>query len=265
MIRSSYNLGTIWGIPIKLHISLAIILPILAFQFQSFAIPILLFASIALHELGHCYFAKRQGAYISEIMLMMLGGAAKIGNMSKRPLDEIKMAIAGPIVSLVLGFALLYLAPLTPDFAYRAIFITGIINISLGIFNLIPAFPMDGGRVLRACLAQKKGQLEATRIATKIGQFIAILMGVYGLFNGEFLLVIIAIYINYSAKSEYRMVQMQNGASRFGGSIFEILNSGSFNFGGFSNTSSQKSEESSVGGEKSVSGDATPPPYARKK
>ena len=264
MIQRSYNLGKIWGFPIKLHISLAIILPLLAFQFQSLAIPILLFASIALHELGHCYFARKQGSHIEEIMLMMLGGAAKISNMSAKPSDEIKVAIAGPIVSLLLGFALIYLMPFSPDFAERTIFITGAINISLGVFNLLPAFPMDGGRILRACIAAKKGRLEATRIAVKIGKFIAIAMGIYGVVNGEFLLIIIALYIHNAAKNEYRLVQMQSGGSGFSGSIFEIFNNGGVNIGGFGQSSRNRTSEKNSG-EKSVSGNATPPPYARKK
>jgi Zn-dependent protease len=215
MIKTTYDIGKVWGIPIRIHISLLVILPIMAYQLQSLIIPVLLFASVALHELGHCYIARKKGAYVPEIVLMMMGGVAKIVNMPKRPADEIKMAVAGPIVSLVLGAIgiglALEIAVLGP-FIRKTLFWIGSINLALGLFNLIPAFPMDGGRILRAALTPKKGRVEATRIAAGIGKFCAVLFGIYGLFNGHFLLVIIAIYIHSAATSEYRMVLIEEGA-----------------------------------------------------
>lgn len=211
MLKSSYNLGTVWGIPIKIHISLIIILPLLAIQFQSILIPVLLFASVALHELGHSYVARKKGAYVQEIMLMMLGGVAKIADMPKRPSDEVKMAIAGPLVSLAIGGIALALAFLLGGILTRTLFSVGVINLSLGLFNLIPAFPMDGGRVLRAGLAIKKGRIEATRIAAGVGKVCAVLFGIYGLTHGQPILVLIAIYIYTTGSKEYRMVLMQEG------------------------------------------------------
>lgn len=221
MLKSSYNLGKVWGIPIQIHISLIIILPLLAIQFHSIVIPILLFASVALHELGHSYVARQKGAYVQEIMLMMLGGVAKIANMPKRPSDEIKMAIAGPLVSLAIGGIALGTTILLDGMFNRTLLTVGVINLSLGLFNLIPAFPMDGGRVLRAGLAIKKGRVEATRIAAGVGKVCAILFGIYGLGHGQPFLVLIAIYIYTTGTKEYRMVLMQEGGAAFGNPFFQ--------------------------------------------
>ena len=227
MLRSSYKILTVWGIPIRLHVSLAILVAILVYDFgwkAGILIEIGLLTSIALHELGHSIVALKKGCVVREILLMPIGGAARMESMPTRPLDEFLMAIAGPAVSFVLGFAGTrwggYVpAPIVPHYGINVLQFLGIINIGLVIFNLLPSFPMDGGRVLRASLTPKFGRLKATYIAARLGRFMAILFGIFALFFGEqvsWTLFAIALFIYIIAGNEYKMVAMQEAAKRQG-------------------------------------------------
>jgi Zn-dependent protease len=225
MFNSSYKIATVWGIPIKLHSSLLLLMAIYAITggvrniMPIILLEIGLFTSIALHELGHSFVALRKGCRVREITLMFMGGAAQMEEIPKRPIDEIQMAIAGPLVSISLGLIGIFSARLlsangmgrTADyFGYL-----GFINLLLAGFNLLPAFPMDGGRVFRAALTKKKGRLKATFIASRLGRILAALFGMYGfygLLHGRpfaVLTIAVAFFIYTAAANEYKMVQMQ--------------------------------------------------------
>ncbi len=214
------------GIPIRLHISLLIVIGLLCLLSGANLLAILILAvgiggSVALHELGHCVVARAKGGYIHEIVLYPFGGAAKISNIPARPMDEIMVALAGPAVSLIL--ALLFRQIELLQFL-------GFLNGMLFFFNVLPVFPMDGGRVLRAALTIKKGRLEATRIAAKVGKYFCglfVLVGLFGLrfrilgligpFEPNFMLAFIGIYIYRAGQMEYRMVMMEHQANPFNG------------------------------------------------
>jgi Zn-dependent protease len=215
MVNNSLQIGRVFGIPIRVHILLVIFLPVLASMYSSdilfgLLLVIGVFTSVALHELGHSLVALKKGCHVREIVLTPIGGVAKMVNLPSKPMDEFLIAIGGPAVSFILGILGIF-SPIP------LLYILGIINLVLFGFNLLPCFPMDGGRVLRAALASRRGRLEATRIAATVGKFFCILFVVYGLFNGRFLLAFIGFYIYQAGQAEYRMVRMEHQAHRFSG------------------------------------------------
>jgi len=215
MFNNSILIGRAFGIPIRVHILLVILLPVLATLYSdNFVFGLLLvvgvFTSVALHELGHSVVAMRKGCYVKEIVLSPIGGVAKMSNIPSKPMDEFLIAIAGPAVSLALG--LLGIFSISQLF-----FLLGAINLALFLFNLLPCFPMDGGRVLRAFLAHKKGRLQATRIAAEVGKYFCILFVIFGVMRLNFLLAFIGFYIYRAGQMEYRMVMIEHQASPFNG------------------------------------------------
>ncbi len=242
MLKSEYRVGTVWGIPIKLHISLLLLLfylaargAVLGMQVAGVVgsmlwvlfvllLEVLVFASIALHELGHSFVAIRKGCRVREITLMFIGGAAKMERIPTRPADELLMAIAGPVVSLVLGGSgvgigtALGMAGGVWFYLGRVIYVAGLVNFLLAGFNLVPAFPMDGGRVFRALMTPRNGRLKATYLASRLGRLVAICFFIIGLFGlkgvdffppGNPFLVMISIFVFITAGREYRMVQFE--------------------------------------------------------
>ncbi|AKJ63756.1 site-2 protease family protein [Kiritimatiella glycovorans] len=216
MIKGSYRIATVAGIPIKVHLTLLLML-LLFLVWQGplgLIIALGLFTSVALHELGHSRVALRKGCTVSEIMLLPIGGMAKMSNLPRDPADEFKIAIAGPLVSLGLSAAAFGLYLLSGSLGLElAAFVAlslAVLNLVLALFNLLPSFPMDGGRIFRAWLTPRKGRLEATRIASKIGRSLAVVFGIVGLFNGNLILVLIAVFIFQAAGAEYRLVRQQH-------------------------------------------------------
>ena len=222
-MKSSYDIGRVFGIPIRVHITLVLCLPIIAMQFSrafeaaslfwGLIMAVGLFASVALHELGHSVVALRKGCRVRQILLLPIGGIAQMEQLPSRPADEFHIAIAGPAVSFVLALAGWFGSSLfvnlgLPSVAF-ALFILGLMNLMLVLFNMLPSFPMDGGRIFRAWMTPRVGRVEATRIASKIGRFMAILFGIYAIFHFNMFLLIIAVFIYMSAGAEYRMVLMQ--------------------------------------------------------
>jgi Zn-dependent protease len=219
MEKNALLLGSILGIPIRLHISLLIMIGILSIFSGLNLLSILIlavgiFGSIALHELGHALVARAKGGYIHEIILYPFGGAAKISKLPTRPIDEIMVAMAGPLVSLAL-FVLFK--------SFEITYFLGHLNGILFLFNILPVFPMDGGRVLRAGLAIKKSRLEATRVAAQIGKYFCglfIIIGLFGMpfrllgligpFEHNFMLMFIGFYIYGAGQQELRMVMMEH-------------------------------------------------------
>lgn len=230
MIKSSYEIARPFGIPIRLDMSLIILLFFFVSDsvspFYGLAAGVALLLSITLHELGHSLVAMAFGCRVRDITLMMMGGCATLLNMPRKAWQEFLVAAAGPAVSLSLGFSGLWMVHHIPfsdsvaGFIYNQI---GWLNIVLGVFNLLPAFPMDGGRILRAILQQFfMSRLKATWIAVRVGQLVALLMAVsvgYSFLSGNahgFMLIrlLIAYFIYRSAGQEYQAVlaeSRQNG------------------------------------------------------
>lgn len=230
-MRSALKIGSIIGIPIKLDTSFLLALPISAYFFAINSQPsgfagveppivryalsalsaIFLFASVLLHELAHSYLAKRYGVNIDSITLLLFGGVASM-EIPQKPGQEEKIAFAGPLTSLIIGFICLFtysyiISPnsaLSQNSIYLIIWILGSMNLLLGIFNLLPAFPMDGGRILRSFFARKMSYVKATHSAASIGKFIAILMAIFGIYVGDLWFPLIALYIYGSASNEDR-------------------------------------------------------------
>jgi len=226
----AFKIGSLFGIPIRLHITMAIV-PFLAFWFSGrsdlvgFAIAlgftVVLFGSVVAHELGHALTARRFGVHTADIVLMPIGGVARIVNLPKRPGHEIAIALAGPIVSIALAvtaFLLLIPSMLISGYAVTALNTLLYINIVLGLFNLVPALPMDGGRVLRGLLALKRDYLSATRIAARIGRAIAIAGLVYAIYSSDVMLGVIAAFVFFGAGTEERIAWMREAAR--GGGVY---------------------------------------------
>ena len=223
MFGGSYKIARVFGIPIRVHLTLLLVLPIMALDFGRALGPgqffwgvvaaLGLFASIALHELGHSIVAIRKGCRVRDILLLPIGGVAQLESMPRKPRDEFHVAIAGPAVSLALAvigrFGGQFLAAAGLLAPARVLVVLGGINLMLVLFNLLPSFPMDGGRVFRAWLTPKLGRLAATAVAAKVGRFMAILFGMWGLFTWNIFLILIAVFIYQAAGAEYRMVRMQ--------------------------------------------------------
>ena len=226
-MRWALKIGSLFGIPIRLHFTMAIV-PLFAFSavesgdFAGIALAlgltVLLFGSVVAHELGHALVARRFGVRTEDIVLLPIGGVARIVNLPKRPAHEIAIAAAGPAVSIALAAAAyalllalrLFMSPVA--LAAASVFIQ--MNVILGLFNLVPALPMDGGRVLRGLLALKRDYLSATRIAVRIGRGIAIAGMVYAIWAGDLMLGFIALFVFMGAGSEERIAWMREAAER---------------------------------------------------
>jgi Zn-dependent protease/CBS domain-containing protein len=224
------------GIPIKLDSSFLLALPIYGylsainsqpFGFAEVEPPtvryvlsalsaIFLFTSVLLHELAHSYFAKRYGVNIHSITLLLFGGVASM-EIPKKPGQEAKMAFAGPLTSLIIGSICLFtyrylISPnpaLSQNSAYLILWILGSMNLVLGIFNLLPAFPMDGGRVLRSFYAMRMSYVKATQSAASVGKFFAILMAIFGILIGNLWFPLIALFIYVGASEEEKSTQAE--------------------------------------------------------
>ncbi|AKT36788.1 neutral zinc metallopeptidase [Chondromyces crocatus] len=226
MFSQGVTVFTIRGIPIKLHISLLLFIPYLAFvattQFSSIAaalgvpeetmqLPPLvwgiilalgLFCSILAHELAHSLVALRKGLRVRAITLMMLGGVSQIEDDD--PDHEAWIAFAGPLMSFGIA-AMAYLAYLLasgPSGVSATLLAFSLTNLVLGVFNLLPAFPMDGGRVLRGLLSRRIGRERATQVATSVGKGMAVLLGLGGILSFNLILLFIAVFVYMGATAE---------------------------------------------------------------
>ena len=178
---------------------------------------IAVFACVVAHEFGHITMARRFGYDSPEVTLLPIGGVARFRTMPERPGEELAVALAGPAVNVVIALVLIVLlgARLDPtdldllqDPGTNMIGRVAVANVALGVFNLIPAFPMDGGRVLRALLAMRMGNARATEVAATIGQGFAVVFGVLGIFYNP-MLIIIAVFIFLAASGEAAQAQLR--------------------------------------------------------
>ncbi len=223
----AYRVARVSGIDIKVHITFLLILLLGGLQWSSghgaagflfgVLLMIALFACVTLHELGHSLVAQAFKIPVREIVLLPIGGVAMLGKLPSKPAQELLIAAAGPAVNVLIAGVLAVIAgpalitldghglvegalPTPSPGAF--LFWLLVANVTLVAFNLIPAFPLDGGRMLRAALAMVTDYGRATRIAATIGQGIAIALGIFGVFSGNFILAIIAVFIFYGAGME---------------------------------------------------------------
>lgn len=227
-MKWSFKIATISGIGIYVHATFALILIWVGFGSLSrggstaeaiadIVFVLALFGCVVLHELGHALTAKRYGIKTRDITLLPIGGLARLEKMPDKPMQELAVALAGPAVNVVIA-AVIYAGlaaaglwtPMTAEAMVEGPFLQRllVVNIFLVLFNMLPAFPMDGGRALRAILASRMGQLRATRIAATVGQGMALLFGFVGLFSNPFL-VFIALFVWMGATAEYGLAQTE--------------------------------------------------------
>ena len=216
----SFYIGRLAGIKIYAHLSFLIFMIIIGLSeaissgIISSLVTLILFGFaflfVLLHELGHSLTARHYGVEVREITLWPLGGIANIENIPQDSNIELRIAIAGPLVNFVLALILLPIA-VTASMLFKFNFIMYLvfINSILMIFNLIPAFPMDGGRIYRAWKSRQVGYLEATREASQIGTVIAVCMCCIGIIFISPILILIGIFVIIAGKEEKRMIEMQ--------------------------------------------------------
>lgn len=226
-MRWSLTLGKLSGTEIRIHFTFFLFLVWLWFAYyrqggtaaawQGVIFVALLFFCVLLHEFGHIFAARRYGVKSPDVTLWPFGGIANLDRIPEKPREELVIAIAGPLVNVVIAAALLlYLGSTTNAASLMQVDEVGGslvaklagANLFLAIFNMIPAFPMDGGRVLRALLAIRFGFARATELAAAVGQGFAVLLGILGIF-GNPMLVIIAIFVFLAASGEAGQVQLQ--------------------------------------------------------
>lgn len=220
-MKYSFKIGSAWGIPIELHITfILLIIAILGISLYppppnlyGFFLAVFLFVFVFFHELAHSVIARHYGIKVRKIILYPIGGVSEIEEIPDNPTQEWRMAIAGPLTSLILGAVLLGVGLLvSPNLIsdVSASTITGnfivdlaMLNLILGVFNLIPAFPMDGGRVFRALLATRVKYSDATRYAVYLGRVLGIAMVIAGfIFPNYFLLILVGIFVYIGASEE---------------------------------------------------------------
>ncbi len=238
---NSLKIARIWGVDIQVHWSFILILFYGAFlfgrnasslaagAFYGVVVILLLFVCVVLHEFGHAIVAKYFGVNVPHITLLPIGGVAQLERMPRKPMQEFLIAIAGPAVNFALAAVLLPAALLVVSMSIgtgsmwalvsalmrtaQSMSVGGLLltlagtNLLLGIFNLLPAFPMDGGRILRALLALRLRYVPATRIAVLIGRGMAILFAIWGISGGGIFLLLVAFFVYVGGRGELEAVQ----------------------------------------------------------
>jgi Zn-dependent protease/predicted transcriptional regulator len=228
-MKWSWKVGRFAGIDVYVHATFWLLIGWIAVShilqgdpalqtLAAIAFILALFACVVLHEFGHALTARRYGIKTRDITLLPIGGLARLERMPEQPIQELWVALAGPAVNVVIA-ALLFafltitnaLEPLERLSVTSGSFVERLmaVNISLVLFNLLPAFPMDGGRVVRALLAMRMEYTRATQIAASLGQVMAFVFGFLGLFTNPFL-IFIALFVWIGAAQEASMVQMKS-------------------------------------------------------
>jgi len=225
-MRWSWKVASVAGIPIRIHVTFFLLLVWLfwagaarglAHAAEGVGFILAAFACVVLHEFGHALTGRRYGVVTRDITLLPIGGVARLDRIPRRPSQEVAVALAGPLVNVVIAGALFLVMRLSgnmhlrdPGFFERS-FIARLFAFNVGVtaFNLIPAFPMDGGRVLRALLATRLEYVRATRVAATVGQAVALLFGFAGLFVPNPILLLIALFVFIAAGQESAFVRMR--------------------------------------------------------
>lgn len=235
-MRGVWKIATVTGIPVQIHWSFSFLFfwiyyegsqkGLLWNEIFTFALLLMaLFTCVILHEFGHALAARRYGVSTKDITLSPIGGVARLTRLPEKPVQEFVVAIAGPLVNIAIGLVigivfLIFSIRFLPLFStnptqmlsnpanfFQCLFF---LNIGLALFNLLPAFPMDGGRMLRSLLSMKLGRLKATRVASLIGRMIAVLLLGVAIFNGDVLFGLVSIFVFFMAAQEYYMVRMDD-------------------------------------------------------
>jgi Zn-dependent protease/CBS domain-containing protein len=218
-MKYSFKIGSAWGVPIELHLTFILLMVavlVLSYpQFYLFFLVLFLFVFVVIHELAHSAVARHYKIKVQKIVLYPMGGVSEIEEIFDNPRIEWRVAAAGPLVSFVIGAILFALdrfliiaAPKTsigPSLSTAGSFALdlALLNLLLGAFNLIPAFPMDGGRVFRAFLAEHMNFSDATKWAAFLGKILGIVMVVVGfVFVNYFLLIVVGIFVYIGATEE---------------------------------------------------------------
>jgi len=229
----SFPIGRLFGSQLRVHVTFLLLIAFIGASSWAERGPeaalwttlfiLLLFACVVAHEFGHALMARRFGILTPDITLLPIGGLARLEKMPEKPGQEILVALAGPAVNVVIWavLSLLFGAPTETD-QLAGLSVTpstlpaqlATLNLVLAVFNMIPAFPMDGGRVLRAVVALFTDRVTATRIAAGAGQVVAFLMALAGLMSGNLMLVLIAGFIFIAAGGESADVAMRDVARR---------------------------------------------------
>lgn len=222
----SLNIGSVAGTVVRIHLTFLIFLAWIfaasyaasgsAAAWNTLIFMVLLFLCVLLHEFGHIFTARAFGVTTPYVTLLPIGGVAQLERIPEEPWQEFLIAIAGPLVNVAITILLVVFAGAELATTASAVDNSQIsmvdrlaaVNLFLAVFNLIPAFPMDGGRVLRAALASKFGYVRATEIAASIGQFVAFALGFIGLMANP-ILIFIAIFVYLAASSEAHMVALR--------------------------------------------------------
>ncbi len=223
----SLKIGSVAGTAVRIHVTFLLFLAWifgvnLASSGQEAAwsgliFMVLLFLCVLLHEFGHIFTARGFGVNTPDVILLPIGGVARLERIPEKPSEEFLIAIAGPLVNVAIAALLVLIGGARLQLQKLAsLDISGgglvdqlaAVNLFLAVFNLIPAFPMDGGRVLRALLASRMGYVHATEVAAMIGQWVAFVLGFLGLF-GNPLLIFIAIFVYLAASAEAHVVAIR--------------------------------------------------------
>ena len=235
-MKGSFQIARWFGIPVKVHWSFFLLFIMAGLASQTSdgkmqflwisAFMLTMFFCVVLHEFGHALTARRYGVSTKDIILTPIGGIARLNKLPEKPLQEFKVAIAGPLVNVVIALLLspIIFGLLWNDFSdlmnllegkpphgslyVRKFFLPSVflVNLVLAGFNMLPAFPMDGGRILRSLLSLRWGRTKATRVASRIGQVISVLLMIYGLWAFDIIPVFIGLFVFFTAAQEYKFV-----------------------------------------------------------
>ncbi|HEY2924102.1 MAG TPA: site-2 protease family protein [Candidatus Eisenbacteria bacterium] len=229
-MRWSWKIAVVAGIPVRIHVTFLLFIIWLFWASAAggggfgraagdIGFVLAAFACVVLHEFGHALTGRRYGVVTKDIILLPIGGVARLDRIPRNPGQEVAIALAGPLVNVAIAGALylfMLVSPVAYDFSDPKLIERSFaarlfaFNVIVTLFNLIPAFPMDGGRVLRALLATRLEYVRATRIAANVGQAIALLFGFLGLRFGNPMFILIALFVFLAAGQESAFVQMRS-------------------------------------------------------
>lgn len=242
----SLYLGRLLKIPVKVHWSFALLLFYVVYMGQQigmstfaninfFYFTLLLFVCVVLHEFGHALMAREYDIGTQDILITPIGGLARLDRLPENPLHEMIVAIAGPAVNVAIalligawlhfsgsGFEVIGNERVMFEYFSNFPVLLFYLNITLVVFNLIPAFPMDGGRILRALIASFKGRRKGTLIASWVGRILAVGFMGFGLYGNHIGLILIGIFVYFAARAEYRNVASEERYRH--GKVSDVLN-----------------------------------------